>query len=61
MSTVYRLAELDYKIYVIADNVMELPAEDTSEVSRITLGTVLPKMNVNVISIEQALKALEAS
>lgn len=26
MATVYRLSDLDYSIYVIADNVLDLPA-----------------------------------
>ncbi len=61
MSTVYRLFDLDYKIYVISDNVLELPVQQTAEFSRAMLSTVLPKMNLQVISVEQALRALEQS
>ena len=61
MSTVYRLFDLDYKIYVISDNVLEHPVQQTAEISRVMLSTLLPKMNLQVISIEQALWALEQS
>jgi hypothetical protein len=57
MSTVYRLFDLDYNIYVISDNVIELPVEP----SKALLDMVLPKMNLTVVSIEDALRALNKS
>ncbi|KAJ6014094.1 hypothetical protein N7540_008685 [Penicillium herquei] len=61
MSTVYRLFDLDYHIYVIADNVIELPVDQTLMFSTVFLDQLIPKMNLNVISLDQALSALERS
>ncbi|KAH8887219.1 Isochorismatase hydrolase [Thozetella sp. PMI_491] len=61
MSTVYRLFDLDYNIYVISDTVMELPLDDHAEFSTLLLGTLLRKMNLNVISLDQALQMLQVS
>ncbi|KAI1848810.1 hypothetical protein JX265_001140 [Neoarthrinium moseri] len=58
MSTVYRLLELDYNIYVISDNILELPTNQTGEVSRVMLDILFPKLNARVISIDEALEAL---
>jgi hypothetical protein len=57
MSTVYRLFDLDYNIYVISDNVVELPPEN----SRPLLDIILPKMNLTAISIDDAVLALDRS
>ena len=59
MSTIYRLFDLDYNIYVISDNVLELPLSDHAEVSKVMLHTLLPKMNLRVISLGEAMLALE--
>jgi hypothetical protein len=59
MSTVYRLFDLDYNIYVIEDNVLELPPGQTVDFKKVLLGNLLPKMNLNVISLDEALQALE--
>ncbi|KAI8959382.1 Isochorismatase hydrolase [Daldinia sp. FL1419] len=61
MSTIYRLFDLDYNIYVIADNVLELPPDQHTEFSQVILGSLLPKMNLQVIPINAALKRLEQS
>ncbi|EXL71429.1 hypothetical protein FOPG_12819 [Fusarium oxysporum f. sp. conglutinans race 2 54008] len=61
MSTIYRLSDLDFTIYVISDNVLELPVQHHEEFSRVLLGSLLAKMNIRVISIEEALRALEWS
>ncbi|KAI0376793.1 Isochorismatase hydrolase [Hypomontagnella monticulosa] len=61
MSTVYRLFDLDYTVYVISDNVLELPPHHHQEYSQVLLRSLMPKMNLKVISIEQALGALERS
>ncbi|KAF4540248.1 hypothetical protein BFW01_g8016 [Lasiodiplodia theobromae] len=61
MSTVYRLFDLDYNIYVISDNVLELPPDEHTDVSKVMLETLLPKMNLRSISIDEALQMLEQS
>ncbi|RKL02092.1 hypothetical protein BFJ70_g17372 [Fusarium oxysporum] len=61
MSTIYHLADLDYEIYVISDNVVELPVNDTDQYSKIMLGSLLGKMNVQVITLDESLEALERS
>ncbi|KAJ5281241.1 Isochorismatase hydrolase [Penicillium angulare] len=58
MSTIYRLFDLDYNIFVISDNVVELPVDQTEVFSKVLCGTLLPKMNLSVVSLEQALTAL---
>lgn len=61
MSTIYRLFDLDYNIYVIGDNVLELPVDHNAEFKKVMLDTLIPKMNLEVISLDQALQALEHS
>lgn len=61
MSTVYRLFDLDYNIYVVSDNVLELPSEQNLDYSRLVLGTLLPKMNLKAISLDEAMRKLEES
>lgn len=61
MSTIYHLVDLDYNIYVISDNVVELPVDHTEEYSRVMLGSLLGKMHLKVISIEEALQGLNRS
>lgn len=59
MSTIYRLFDLDYNVFVILDNVMELPGSDPSEeITKATLCALLKRMNLRAISVEEALKAL---
>lgn len=61
MSTIYRLFDLDYHVYVIRDNVLDLPVDQTAAVSNVMLDLLLPKMGFRVISIDEALQALEHS
>ncbi|PHH90641.1 hypothetical protein CDD83_3046 [Cordyceps sp. RAO-2017] len=61
MSTIYRLFDLDYNIYVIYDNVLELPVDDHSEAFKVVLETVLSKMNLTMLSVQEALEALARS
>jgi hypothetical protein len=61
MSTVYRLFDLDYNIFVISDGVLELPVDQTEDFSRVMLDMLLPKMNVKCISLEEALKMLKTT
>lgn len=61
MSTIYRLFDLDYNIYVISDNVLELPVQHHEQFSAVLLESLMPKMNLRVITLEEALQALEYS
>ncbi|KAL3429705.1 cysteine hydrolase family protein [Aspergillus tetrazonus] len=61
MATVYRLFDLDYNVYVIRDNVLQLPVEQTAEVAHVMMDTLLPKMALSVISLEEAIEALRRS
>ncbi|GFP57063.1 hypothetical protein ACSS6W_004376 [Trichoderma asperelloides] len=61
MSTIYRLFDLDYNIYVISDNVLELPVQHHEQFSAVLLESLMPKMNLRVITLEEALQALEHS
>lgn len=61
MSTIYRLFDLDYNIYVISDNVIELPVDQNEAFSKVMLRQLIPKMNLRVISLDEALVALENS
>lgn len=61
MATVYRLFDLDYNIFVIADNVLEIPPNQHTEFSKFMLETLLPRMNLQVITLDQALQALNQS
>lgn len=61
MATVYRLFDLDYNVYVIRDNVLELPVEQTAEVAHVMMDILLPKMALSVISLEEAIEALRRS
>ncbi|KAI0101087.1 Isochorismatase hydrolase [Daldinia grandis] len=61
MSTVYRLFDLDYNIYAISDNVLGLPLDQHQGHSQVVLGSRFPKMNLQVMSIGEALKGLGQS
>lgn len=60
MSTVYHLLDLDYNIFVITDNVVELPTSHNTEFIKVMMDT-LPKMSLKTISLDQALVELEKS
>lgn len=61
MSTVYRLFDLDFNIYVISDNVLDLPPGRNQEHTNAMLDILISKMNLEVISIGEALQMLERS
>lgn len=61
MATVYRLFDLDFDVYVIRDNVLELPVNQTAAISNVMLDIILPKMGYKVISLDEALHLLEKS
>ncbi|TKA63400.1 hypothetical protein B0A49_08586, partial [Cryomyces minteri] len=60
LSTVYRLFDLDYKVYVIANNTIETPS-DAPGINAAILEGVIPKLPASVITIEQAMAALNRS
>jgi len=61
MSTVYRLFDLDYNIFVIMDNVIELPGNSSSSLSKGMFRDLLLRMNLRGISIAEAMRALGIS
>jgi len=59
ISTVSHLFDLDYKVFVISDNVIEsAPDEGINEA---ILEGIIPKLPADVITLQQALGALERS
>ncbi|KAL2788529.1 Isochorismatase-like protein [Aspergillus keveii] len=58
LSTAYRLFDLDYFVYVISDNTIQ-PSSPTTK--KTILEDILPRLPVTVISLEEALEALENS
>ncbi|KAK0858836.1 hypothetical protein LTS02_009642 [Friedmanniomyces endolithicus] len=60
LSTAYRLFDLDYKVYVIANNTIETPS-NSPDINTNILEGILPKLPVAVITLEQALAALNVS
>lgn len=61
MSTIYRLFDSDFHIFVIKDCVLELPPSQTSEFSKVMLDMLLPKMNLIAITIDEAIETLARS
>lgn len=61
MSTFYHLFDLDYNIYVIEDNVLELSPSYNQEFKVLYLQKLLPKMNLQAMSLDTALRVLERS
>lgn len=59
MSTLYHLFGLDYNVYLILDNVMELPGG--APASKESLVALLEKMHLRAISLEEALQMLAHS
>lgn len=61
MATIYRLFDLDYNVYVIRENVLELPIEQHSAFASVMLDMLLPKMGIKVISVDEAINAVNSS
>lgn len=59
LSTALRLFDLNYNVYVISDNVIETAPDNG--IHKTVLEYVLPKDQLNVISLQQALGALNRS
>ncbi|KAL8286904.1 hypothetical protein RQP46_003910 [Phenoliferia psychrophenolica] len=60
ISTAYRLFDLDYKVYIISDNVIEA-VSDPLHINKAILEGAIPKLPANVITLDQAMRALNAS
>jgi hypothetical protein len=60
LSTAYRLFDLNYKVYVISNNTIE-SAPNTAGIDQAIKQGIIPKLPANVITLEQALAALERS
>jgi hypothetical protein len=58
MSTLYHLIDLDIRVYVISDNVIELPPDQTAVVPRAFLDFVVPKFGRKTLTLEEALRGL---
>jgi len=60
MNTAYRLFDLNYNVYVISNNSIETPSDYPGIDAAIKQG-ILPKLPANVITVEQAIAALNRS
>jgi len=60
LSTAYHLFDANFNCFVISDNVIESPS-DVPGINAAILEGILPKLPVNVISLEQAIAALGRS
>ncbi len=60
LSTAYRLFDLNYRVYVISDNVIETAPDNG--IHKAILEGIIPKLGgANVISLQQAIRALSSS
>ncbi|KAJ5287345.1 Isochorismatase hydrolase [Penicillium angulare] len=60
LATAQRLFDLDFNVYVIANNTIET-GSDATKINDAILQGILPKLPANVITIEQAIDALSRS
>ncbi|GAB7361704.1 hypothetical protein MBLNU230_g1751t1 [Neophaeotheca triangularis] len=60
LNTAYRLFNLDYTVYVVANNTIETPP-DSPGINAAILEGIIPKLPADVITLDQALCALERS
>ncbi|KAI3028634.1 hypothetical protein CBS147345_2047 [Aspergillus niger] len=61
LSTALRLLDMNYNVYVISNNTIETPSTYAPLNQKIILEGILPELPVNVITIEQAIGALNRS
>ncbi|KAI7061637.1 hypothetical protein KC339_g16757, partial [Hortaea werneckii] len=57
-STAYRLFDLGYKVYIIANNTIEV-GDRGSDDNAAFLSVALPKLPVDIITLDQALQGLQ--
>lgn len=60
LNTAYQLFNLNYKVYVLSDAVIESPP-DTGGINNAILAGIIPKFPADVITVEQAIEALGRS
>ncbi|KAJ5720371.1 cysteine hydrolase family protein [Penicillium malachiteum] len=60
LTTALALFDLDFNVYVIANNTIET-GDDATSINNVILQSILPKMPLNVITVEQAIDALSRS
>lgn len=65
-STAYRLFDLNYNVFVISNNTIESTSDLPGVSSALAIDTavkqgMIPKLPANVITVEQAIAALERS
>ncbi|RAH72561.1 cysteine hydrolase family protein [Aspergillus aculeatinus CBS 121060] len=61
LNTALRLFDLNYKVYVISNNTIETPSTYASQIQQTILQGILPANPIDVITIEQAIAALNRS
>ena len=61
LSSTYALFDKNYKVYVIGDNVIESPGENAPATDAAIKTGIIPKLPANVITLKQALAALQRS
>ncbi|PYH49139.1 cysteine hydrolase family protein [Aspergillus saccharolyticus JOP 1030-1] len=61
INTALRLFDLNYKVYVIANNTIETPSTYAQQIQETILQGILPNNPIDVITIEQAISALNRS
>ncbi|KAK4494799.1 hypothetical protein PRZ48_014155 [Zasmidium cellare] len=61
LNTVYTLYNLDYKVYVIANNTIQPPGNNAPEVYNAILEGIIPSLPADVITVEQARDAVKRS
>ncbi|EME44811.1 hypothetical protein DOTSEDRAFT_173187 [Dothistroma septosporum NZE10] len=59
LNTAYQLFNLNYNVYVIANNTIESPPDANSAINTAILEGIIPKLPASVITIEQAVAALK--
>ncbi|KAJ6028002.1 cysteine hydrolase family protein [Penicillium herquei] len=60
LTTALHLFDLDFNVYVIANNTIET-GDDATSINNVILRSIFPKMPLNVITVEQAIDALSRS
>jgi len=61
LATAYELFDADYNVYIIGDNAIESPSENAVAIDTVIKTGIIPVLPSNVITLKQALAALERS